>query len=348
VQKLELLWIELTGLCNLSCIHCYANSGPNNRDKHQINKDECIDIVSQAADLGCRRVQFIGGEPTVVPYLAELVDHAWNCKIPSIEVFTNATRISNALIETLKRCNASVAVSFYSWDVDIHDDITRMKGSHRATVVGLRSLLSAGISVSASIIAMERNARGVEKTTDFLLELGVLDVFVDDARALGRGINIAAPTANRLCGKCGHERIAILANGEVSPCVMSRTSVIGNIRKQKLTDILTGHALLKFCEQATTDENGVKAHRVHSLNLAATTPDKDAPDPDVQPLSPQCSPNKGTPDKAPPEIEPLSPQCSPNKGTPEKAPPDIERSPQCSPNRVGTKISDDFVTVCAD
>jgi uncharacterized radical SAM superfamily Fe-S cluster-containing enzyme len=56
--------------------------------------------VDEAAELDCRGVQFIGGEPTMHPRLDDFVDHANRRGFAFIEVFTKATRLDKELLGT--------------------------------------------------------------------------------------------------------------------------------------------------------------------------------------------------------------------------------------------------------
>jgi MoaA/NifB/PqqE/SkfB family radical SAM enzyme len=78
VTPLRFAWLEITGKCQLSCAHCYAESGPTGTHGAMSGAD-WHRVIDQAADLGVRMVQFIGGEPTLHPDLPELVDHACGC-----------------------------------------------------------------------------------------------------------------------------------------------------------------------------------------------------------------------------------------------------------------------------
>lgn len=75
-DKLEFLWLELTYRCNLSCVHCYSDSSPMVSIVNDLADRENIGILECAAELGCRRIQFIGGEPTLVQSLPDLIDLA--------------------------------------------------------------------------------------------------------------------------------------------------------------------------------------------------------------------------------------------------------------------------------
>ena len=69
------LWLELTGKCELECIHCYAQSGPSGTHRTMTAVD-WRSVIGQAAVLGVSMVQFIGGEPTLHPDFPGLLRHA--------------------------------------------------------------------------------------------------------------------------------------------------------------------------------------------------------------------------------------------------------------------------------
>src|SRR2546430_1591085 len=73
---LDFLWLEVTGKCNLRCVHCYADSGPQRHLHEHMSQEDWQDALDQAATLGCRAVQFIGGEPTMYPALPALIRRA--------------------------------------------------------------------------------------------------------------------------------------------------------------------------------------------------------------------------------------------------------------------------------
>src|SRR5947209_18656928 len=73
---LDFLWLEITGKCNLQCTHCYAGSLPIGTHG-TLQPADWERIMSEAQQSGCKTVQFIGGEPTVTPYLLRLVCFAY-------------------------------------------------------------------------------------------------------------------------------------------------------------------------------------------------------------------------------------------------------------------------------
>src|ERR1700751_3694037 len=60
---LNFLWLELTNRCNLKGVHCYTESGPQTGDRDLLTTDDYLSVMNQAYALGCRKMQFIGGEP---------------------------------------------------------------------------------------------------------------------------------------------------------------------------------------------------------------------------------------------------------------------------------------------
>ena len=57
---LRFVWLEITGRCQLQCKHCYAGSGPAGTHGRMTTGD-WRRVIDEAAELGVRWVQFIGG-----------------------------------------------------------------------------------------------------------------------------------------------------------------------------------------------------------------------------------------------------------------------------------------------
>ncbi|SHF02779.1 4Fe-4S single cluster domain-containing protein [Seinonella peptonophila] len=74
-QSLRFLWLEITGRCQLECVHCYAESGPNGTHG-SMSVNDWKRVIEDAASLGVSTVQFIGGEPTLHPEFISLLETA--------------------------------------------------------------------------------------------------------------------------------------------------------------------------------------------------------------------------------------------------------------------------------
>ena len=332
MATLDLLWLELTSICNLECVHCYADSGPRRSRDALLDQSDYQDLIRQAARLSCRRLQFIGGEPTLVAFLPRLLEQARQCSIDEVEVFTNATHLSDELVSSLECNGVDVAVSFYSDVAEVHDSITGRRGSHAATVSGLRRLLDAGVRTRVCVIEMQGNAGHFEGAKRYLESIGVSDVTHDKVRRLGRALPLSwhrsiddgldpvervnhdtdlEACASQLCGECGNGRLAVLHNGSVSPCVMARQFKLGSIKSESVEAVLEGSVLRTFLSRLRS----LPRHDQPAPRRYLSTGGDD-------PKSPQCSPGRGRTD------DPKSPQCSPGRGRT-----DDPKSPQCSPGR---------------
>jgi MoaA/NifB/PqqE/SkfB family radical SAM enzyme len=187
MNDLSFLWLEITEKCNLFCTHCYAESGPQGELCGDMAYGDWTRVLDEAAGLGCRSVQFIGGEPTMHPRLDDLVDHANHRGFEFIEVFTNATRLGTKLLGCFRRNGVHVATSFYSDDPAVHEQITQGAGSWQRTVSGIESVLAAGLPMRVGVIETQRNVGHGPRAIEFVKSLGVQNVRLDRERGVGRG-----------------------------------------------------------------------------------------------------------------------------------------------------------------
>jgi molybdenum cofactor biosynthesis enzyme MoaA len=207
-------------------------------------------VLVDGAELGCRQVQFIGGEPTTHPELAEFISLAHELGYEFIEVYTNLTMVSDRLLETLTKYRVHIATSFYSANPEIHDRITGTKGSFRKTVEGIRRILDAGLTLRAGIVVTDQNRDGVDEATRFLVSMGVDKdwIGVDHIRPVGRGLDLASyhSLEETLCGKCWQGRLTVSWNGACYPCVFARQVNVGNVAKSSLKEIVYSEPLSSF------------------------------------------------------------------------------------------------------
>lgn len=234
---LRFAWLEVTGRCNESCGHCYADSGPQGTHGTMTVPD-WERTIRQLAELGARDVQFIGGEPTLYPYIGRLITYAHERGL-AVEMFSNLVAVRDELWGTIRDCGVKLATSYYSDRAADHDRVTRLPGSHRRTRANIEKALRLGVPVRGGVVAVRPEQRVHQAAAD-LTDLGVGTVGGDRTRAFGRGSNGAAPTVADLCGHCAHEKVAIGPDGGVWPCVLGRFLVAGNVRRTALADIWTG------------------------------------------------------------------------------------------------------------
>jgi MoaA/NifB/PqqE/SkfB family radical SAM enzyme len=139
---LSFVWLELTGRCQLRCTHCYAESGPSGTHG-SMSAADWLRVIDQAAGLGVKSVQFIGGEPTVYPDLAVLVLHAL-ARVMHVEVFSNLVHVRPDLWMLFSVPGVSLATSYYSDDPGQHEAITGRRGSHAKTRANIAEAIKRG------------------------------------------------------------------------------------------------------------------------------------------------------------------------------------------------------------
>jgi MoaA/NifB/PqqE/SkfB family radical SAM enzyme len=249
MTDLSFLWLEITAKCNLMCSHCYAESGPQGELYGNMNYGDWTRVLDETAELGCRSVQFIGGEPTMHPRLHDLVDHANHRGFDFIEVYTNATRLGKELMGCFQRYRVHVATSFYTDDPVVHENVTLGKGSWERTVHGIESVLAAGLPIRVGVIETERNLGHGPRAIKFLKAMGVHSIGMDRERGVGRGhlvhLGGDGERYEELCGDCWKGKLCVTSSGEVFPCVFSRATGLGDV-KAGLLGILQTAKLTAF------------------------------------------------------------------------------------------------------
>ena len=136
--------VELTERCNNNCIHCFINqpAGDANLLKRELSTNQIKAILKQAADLGCLRVRFTGGESLLRSDFEEVYIYTRKLGI-RVLIFTNATLITDKLVKLLSHIPPleKMEVSFYGMKMESYEAVSRVEGSFQAARRGINLLL---------------------------------------------------------------------------------------------------------------------------------------------------------------------------------------------------------------
>ncbi len=229
------LWLELTERCQLSCTHCYADSGPTKSHGAMTNND-WMSVIDDAADIGVREIQFIGGEPTLHPALPQLIQHASSHGIAT-EVYSNLIRIRADIWGTLVEHNVRLATSYYSDQPEQHTLITGNALAHKRTTENISKAITLGIPVRVGIVSVLADQR-IDEARQLLTDLGVEDVEVDHVRRAGRANKEVDTPLEELCGQCAGDVLAVYPDGVVHPCVFTRSLQVGDVLESSLRQVI--------------------------------------------------------------------------------------------------------------
>ncbi len=257
---------DVTYRCNERCVHCYLD----HNDYGELSMAEITGVLDQLAAAGVFFLCFSGGEVLLRLDFFRILEYARSLLF-CVKVKTNAFMIREKEADRLCELGVhSVQVSIYSHRAEVHDAITKLPGSLKGSLRGIRLLRERGMKVAIANVLMRQNLQDYSGVVGLARELGV-EYTVDptvtpmldgDRSTLGLGISAAdlrqifrtpelvgdvleacAPPPALDDGaqdgvpcSAGHTFCYISPYGDVYPCVQFPLPT-GNIRRQKFLDI---------------------------------------------------------------------------------------------------------------
>ncbi|NQU17889.1 MAG: radical SAM protein [Candidatus Saganbacteria bacterium] len=149
--------IDLTYRCNNNCRHCWLRIAPDAKEKqNELSFNEIIRVVTDARKMGCRNWAISGGEPLLRQDFAEIFELITS-KSKSYSLNTNGTLITSQIARLIKNEKGNVIVSIYGATAEVHDNITRNKGSFEAAMRGLSCLKEKAVNFVVQIVPLRDN-----------------------------------------------------------------------------------------------------------------------------------------------------------------------------------------------
>lgn len=266
-KDLDFVWLELTEACNLRCRHCYEGDTHKDDPEESLSFDEWKDVIQQLKNVGCKEIEFIGGEPTVHPHFFELLEFAVSLG-HNVDIYTNLQVFDYKLLHVIKEHDIVVHFSIYGDTAAMHDAITRRQGSFSKLTYWVGRLVENKIRVKPSITIMRENQDNIQGIFALLERMGIPKnhVAVDTVRAtpmrdvrgmcctdkekdlsLRRKPSFRASRSffnmARHVNTCLFGKLSIHPDGLVCPCEFSRDIVYGNVKSESISQILQSDAL---------------------------------------------------------------------------------------------------------
>ena len=258
--------VDVTYRCNERCVHCYLDHD----DYGEMTAAEIMDVLDQLAEAGVFFLCFSGGEVLMRMDFFRILEYARSLLF-CVKVKTNAFMIREKEADRLRELGVqAVQVSIYSHRPEVHDAITKLPGSLKRSIAGMRLLRERGMKTIIANVLMRSNLNDYAGVKALAKELGAeytidptitpkmdgdrsilpLGIGGDDLRQVFRNGDLvgnveefcAPPPAvnddvlDGLPCSAGHTACYISPYGDVYPCVQFPLPT-GNVRKQKFLEI---------------------------------------------------------------------------------------------------------------
>lgn len=166
--------IVVTNQCNSNCIMCPdADSIRNTKENPSIKK--ILEHIRCIPD-DTEHITITGGEPGILK--ENLITILKECKeyLPNTDflLLSNGRVFSNTeFVDKIKEnipLNTRIAIPVYSDSEKIHDEIIRVKGGFKQTIVGIKKLLKRDIDVEIRIVVLKKNYNYLENIAKFIVK----------------------------------------------------------------------------------------------------------------------------------------------------------------------------------
>jgi cyclic pyranopterin phosphate synthase len=178
------LRISITDRCNYKCVYC--RTGELGAQYPELRVDEYLRLIKVFVGLGITKVRLTGGEPLLRRGLVEMVTELARWRTPAGDrldlALTTNGHLLDSLAAPLKAAGLDrVTVSMDAVDEPTFERITRVPGSFKAVLAGIRAAREAGLTpVKINCVLMRGfNDDQVEGFARFAREQNIIVRFIE-------------------------------------------------------------------------------------------------------------------------------------------------------------------------
>jgi MoaA/NifB/PqqE/SkfB family radical SAM enzyme len=163
--------LELTLRCPCHCQTCGSRAGaPRTRE---LAHDEWLAVIHALADLGCRRITLMGGEPLLYPRWPELVSAARSHDM-LVDMISSGQGLDEQTTERIRTSGLHAVTISVDGLAATHDSQRGVPGCFEQALHAIRSVDQAGLKVGVTSQVNQGNLAELEHLAPLLEEAGVL------------------------------------------------------------------------------------------------------------------------------------------------------------------------------
>lgn len=164
--------------CDENCLFCAKGKAPAGV-KRRYTLRECLEIVGRKRREGYDELSLDGGEPTLLPYLPQIISRAFKLGYREVMLLTNASPLADPeKAGALKAAAASagpgqslgICVSLHSHKRAVSEALTATAGSFDRTLRGLKNLRAAGLNFGLYHLITAGNYAALPDFASFVLK----------------------------------------------------------------------------------------------------------------------------------------------------------------------------------
>ena len=272
-NRIFYLALNLSSNCNYRCPYCFVGLHDLNKPDSDLGLDKIKTLLIEAKTLGVKTLVIPGrGEPFLDKNFWEIIEHAVSLGY-WVVIYTNGYHLDGDKIQRLKQLSVSLYLKTDSFNPDIYEEMTGMKGAFPIFKRNLDTLLTNfhepetidGRIVSRlgiNSVVTKQSEGSIEKIADFCHErlifytcrspvkTGEADITweslvganVEKLHAIGKKYASRNFTSATPKGQCGIYRfgLTIENNGDIYVCPDARENFnpIGNVNINSLSELI--------------------------------------------------------------------------------------------------------------
>ena len=178
---------HMTNKCNLNCIHCLWESGPDAAWPEELGEQEAMEVCRQVMDLQIPYVALSGGEPLLYPAFWRVCEVLCEKGI-DVKIESNGHLIDDEAAKRLAALNLrSIQISI---DGASQETYSRMRAGAKLekALNAVKRLIKQGVPTEIVYVPAKFSSHEAEKLIDMAVELGVKAFYTGKTMYIGRAV----------------------------------------------------------------------------------------------------------------------------------------------------------------